>query len=432
MQRIWILLLVGVGCIMSESLSTSHENVQQLIREEHDLDGNQFCNYVYRRYYFVKRLHNTMLLFLDIEDRIKKNGYKNKQLDELFDFTEYNTFNDMRVQRSIDVMKQKRSLKPLFMIWDDFTGYKSIKDQIFVEEFTKEVFIISRNMLITLAAHDEFVVVPPVRMNASCEQLLNDIDTITEMLYAFHHQGTITRSYTNDRVVDLHTFAHIDDVMMRYYVIKRLKDACTQLGLHEYHVPILKQKYPMNWHHPRIVSCIHVTEQSASFEPLIELWDDVLQYKFVQDDLFMHEFAQLVLITYTDLLTYYNEQQPAPHKDALSAALELYQLIDKLPLNEILDVIDIITHDLPPLLEKYEFDSDLTWQMWLRKYWWAPPLIVATIAIHILMNWESKNILAHPESQPTLPPSLPHSVPTPSTQRPEKDITWFMENIFTP
>ncbi|MCG6534614.1 MAG: hypothetical protein L7F78_07995, partial [Syntrophales bacterium LBB04] len=155
----------------------------------------------------------------------------------------------------------------------------------------------------------------------------------------------------------------------------RLKDACTQLGLHEYHVPTIKQKYPMSWHHPRIVSCIRVIEQSESFEPLIELWDDILQYKFVQDDLFMHEFAQLVLVTYTDLLTFYNEQQPASHKDAISAALGLYQLIDKLPLNEILDVIDIITHDLPPLLEKYEFDSDLSWNMWLRKYWWAPPLL---------------------------------------------------------
>ena len=238
MKRIWI-LLVCVGWIVPDNLRATHETVQQLLQEEHGLDGSQFCNYVYRRYYFVKRLHNTMLLFLDVEDRIKKKSYKNKQLECLFNFTECNTFRDMRIQRSIDIMKQKRSLKPLFMIWDDFTGYKSIKDQIFVEEFTKEVFIISRNMLITLAAHDEFVVAPPVRLNASAEQLLNDIRYYDSDALCPLPSGTVAKMHAKDRAVDLHTFAHIDDVMMRFYIIKRLKDACTQLGLHEYHMPLL-------------------------------------------------------------------------------------------------------------------------------------------------------------------------------------------------
>lgn len=411
MNKLWsfnLFYLLAMVFILKSNITTE---LQDVLFKEHGLDNNQFCNYVYRRFYFVKRLHNTMLLFLDVEDRIKKKDYKHTELDSMFNFTPSITFTDMRIQRSIDLMTQKRSLKPLFMIWDDFTSYKSIKDQLFVEEFTKEVFIISRNMLITLASHDEFVVVPPIRLHVPLEELLNDIDIMTKMIYQLQVKKTSLTYEHNARIVDLHTFAHIDDVMMRYYLIKRLKYAINQLDFHSYHKPFIKQKIAITWHHPHIITCIHVMEQSATLDPLYDLWDDVLQYKYIQDDLFMHEFAQLILVTYTDLLTYYNEHQESSHKDALSAALELYQLIDKLPLNEILDIIDIITHDLPPLLEKYEFDTDMSWQAWLRKYWWAPPIIIATIAIHILMNWEAKNALAHPaEIQPhqvSAPPAPP-------------------------
>ena len=392
-----MLFLVCLGFIFPEQVNATPENLQELLKKEHGLNGDQFCNYVYRRYYFVKRLHNTMLLFLDVEDRINKNSYKTVQLDSLFDFAETIAFQDVRIQRSVDVMQQKRSLKPLFMIWEDFTGYKSIKDQIFVEEFTKEVFIISRNMLITLAAHDEFVVVPPIRINPSTEQLLNDIDTITDIIRSLSFGAAHLQETDKLREVDLHTFAHIDEVMMRYYVVKRLKNACTQLGELEYCPPVAKKNCTIVWHHPHIISYMHIMEQAQSIQPLIELWDDVLQYKYVQDDLFMHEFAQLVLCTYADILAYYQQKHSPASKDAISTALQLYQLIDKLPLNEILDVIDILTHDLPPLLEKYEFDSDISWRAWLRKYWWAPPTILATIIVQVLLNWEAKNHMIRPD-----------------------------------
>lgn len=432
MKRIMILILCFI-CLVADT-KTTQKNIQTLLKEEHDLEGDQFCNYVYRRYYFVKRLHNTMLMFLDVEERIKKNGYRPVQLDGLFDFNEDITFKDLRIQRSVDVMQQKRSLKPLFMIWEDFTGYKSIKDQVFVEEFTKEVFIISRNMLITLAAYDEFVVLPPVRINPTPEQLLDDIDQIRRMIYSAKDYEGVSLGAQNERTqdareVDLHTFAHIDDVMMRYYVIKRLKIACSQLNDHVYRQTLsVKSENSCSWHHPLIISCKNVMKQSQSLDPLIDLWHEVLQYKYVQDDLFMHEFAQLLLCTYADLAACYHQEKGLSHKDALTTALELYQLIDKLPLSEILDVIDIITHDLPPLLAKYEFDSDIPWQAWLRKYWWAPPLIVATIVVHVLMTWETKYLL-NQRPEPKVPPVAVPGAPTKQivTSRHEGDYSWMLD-----
>lgn len=391
-----------LGLLLPQYGKPVSNTIRDLLAQEHNLDGNQFCNYVYRRYYFVKRLTTTMLLFLDVEDRINKNKYKKIQLDSLFDFNDTAQFKDMRIQRSVDGMQQKRSLKPLFMIWEEFHSYTSIKDQIFVEEFTKEVFIISRNMLITLAAHDEFVVVPPIRATATAEQLLNDIDFMTDMIYKLENNLPIDdlQAMQQHRDVDLHTFAHINDVMMRYYVIKRLKNACSHLPIIAYYNPRMSKN--ITWHHPLIVSCVHVMEQSRAVDPLIELWDDVLQYKYVQDDLFMHEFAQLVLVIYANAMNEYAQKNTSLTKNALSTAIAVYQVIDKLPLQEILDVIDIITHDLPPLLEKYEFDSDISWRAWFRKYWWAPPLIVASIVTHILLNWEAKKLLS--EASLVVPP----------------------------
>lgn len=410
-----------VTCL-PHALQPMHESLQELFVQEHGLNGDQFCNYVYRRYYFVKRLQNTMLLFLDIEDGINKNRYKPLQLDGLFDFASSLSFRDSRIKKSVDVMQRKRSLKPLFMIWEEFIGYKSIKDQIFVEEFTKEVFIISRNMLITLAAHDEFVVVPPVRTTCSAEQLLNDIDFMTEMINKIENQEPlfVSQAQENLRDVDLHAFAHIDDVMMRYYIIKRLKRACANMQTMPYKQS--PESKDIVWHHPLIVSCKHVMEQSQSIDPLISLWNDVLQYKHVQDDLFMHEFVQLILVTHIDIFSHYAQKQP--NKDPIATAITIYQVIDKLPLQEILEAIDIITHDLPPLLEKYEFDSDISWSAWFRKYWWAPPLIISTIGIHILINWETKKLLS--EIQPPAQTSKPASLTTPPFLYDQGDEKWML------
>lgn len=421
MKKIVLCSLAFWSCTLP--ISATYQSIPELVHNEHGLDGDQFSNYVYRRYYFVKRLQNTMLLFLDIENRITKHGYQPVQLDGLFTFTDDVSFKDNRVQRSVDVMQKKRSLKPLFMIWEDFTGYKSIKDQIFVEEFTKEVFIISRNMLITLAANDEFVIIPPVRAHATCDMLLDDIDAMTEYIYAIYNNKP-RKSVQLKRDVDLHTFAHVDDVLKRFYVIKRLQVACNQLNALPYSAHYLTGKaFSRAWKHAIILSCSRIMAQTESLDPLLELWEDVLQYKYIQDELFMHEFTQLVLCTYADLSAYYAH---ATQKDPSNTAFELYHLIDTLPLNEILDVIDIIAHDLPPLLEKYEFDSNITWRDWLRKYWWAPPLIVATLAVRILLTIETKYIFTGPTPPPELPPVKPTNQPVSNDQ--QGDYAWILDN----
>ena len=61
------------------------------------------------------------------------------------------------------------------MVWDDFITYKSIDDQLLVEEFTKEIFIISRNILYSTLSTQQKELLDK-RFILSAYQLLDVID----------------------------------------------------------------------------------------------------------------------------------------------------------------------------------------------------------------------------------------------------------------
>src|SRR5690606_2731541 len=74
----------------------------------------------------------------------------------------------------------------------------------------------------------------------------------------------------------------------------------------------------------------------------------------------------------------------------LDAIISIGQKIDRLPLSEILHTIDMLTDELPASLEKYEFNSTMSWKIWLKKYWWIPPVITFWFGLKILIKFQHK------------------------------------------
>ena len=71
--------------------------------------------------------------------------------------------------------------------------------------------------------------------------------------------------------------------------------------------------------------------------------------------------------------------------DVVDTITRVYEKLETIPHDQIIEAIELLTAELPPFLEQYEFNTNIPWKQWLTKYWWVPPLGVAIFGIRIAM-----------------------------------------------
>jgi hypothetical protein len=396
------------------------KSIPLFIEETFDFSPNCFANYVYRRYYFIHRLERIMGLFQEINRSMQLNAssvsvHMNEcphppfNPETIFNFQNSFPFKHNKIKESIHNMEHEHNLKPLFLVWDEFITYKSVEDQLFVEEFTKEIFVISRNILICTGICARHLPSPRSTIGLAADQLLDVIDMYVDQFLEHkpeYNSANLETSLDPIRMPDLHQSVHIDDVALRYYHIQRLGVVFWLLNqIRAKAIPIqfsysstpdgvlIDSKHQFK--HEYIVSCIKVMEQTNSVEPLMGLMQGVQKYKYIDDELFAREYLTLLLVT----LQHLELRSPEIRLPAKASSIT-----DDLPLERILDALDLIAQELPALLEKYEFHSEYTWKEWLKKYWWAPAMIAGTITFKILMMLKKSGFWAKP-NKPT--PNFP-------------------------
>ena len=136
------------------------------------------------------------------------------------------------------------------------------------------------------------------------------------------------------------------------------------------------------FHHPAIVAAVQDITVHHSLKSLGILYYAIEHFKYIEDTMLIHEFALLILYLYSEIIESITPEEPStPARNAAS----LFETLKDAPLEEILDAINLIAEELPTLLQNYEFNSKLTWRQWFKKYWWAPPVIVATIVVKVII-----------------------------------------------
>ena len=142
----------------------------------------------------------------------------------------------------------------------------------------------------------------------------------------------------------------------------------------------------ISFKHKAINHCIDQMASVNSLEPLLKLAQEFGRFKFIQDEQFNKEFLLLVFGAYKNLLTHNAEHKNIQlKKSTLALITQLYQNLDSLPLEQILDTIDLLSEELPQILENYDIQTDMNWKQWLKKNWWVPPVVVATLGIKVFL-----------------------------------------------
>jgi hypothetical protein len=231
------------------------------------------------------------------------------------------------------------------------------------------------------------------------EQRYNAIDYDA---YAVAHPENLI-----SREADLKPFAHIDDVMLRFYHLKRLSRPMgwlqkLQKKRYRYTAPNSVNKGrsifvdgAVNFTKKQIVSCIKVMEQVGHVDPLIQLLHEVKYYKFIQDKDFDRELLMLLFITYKNIVfDLVVTGKKETRSVSLEKIIEIYERVEALPLEEILDTIDLLSDEIPELMEKYEADSELTWMQWVKKNWLAVPVDMVKLCIKVLLKFKPHHLMS--------------------------------------
>lgn len=328
----------------------------------------------FRRYYFISRLEKTMKLLLKIQSA-QRHPLRALRSDS-FDIS---LFHDKRIIRSLKRIEELRNLKPLFMIWDDFVAYKSLEDDIFIEDFSKEIFVVTRKVLsslndyaVTHPSLHEFASVPPNKT----ELLLDAIDEITHALQQvvppqrtqLHSQS----AHQHAPPLDLKAEVTTDEIALRFYYIQRLQKAMELLSKVSHN-----QAYHTIDHHadlksPGIIALLRAMQDSNSANPVMHQWDDVKEYKFIDNMRFVREFVSVVLITLRHVYT-------SPNGSLFDGSH-----IERMTIDQILHAIDIITDQVSNSSQVYaNTNNGETIQEWLQQYWWVIPITVGSIAVRL-------------------------------------------------
>jgi len=197
---------------------------------------------------------------------------------------------------------------------------------------------------------------------------------------------------------DLHTLTCYSDIVTYFYYSRRLSESTCFLSR------LCKQNYcykPCNvilqgdfiqiesvlFFHHRTKTCLHRMLQTESLQPLLLLLQDIRHYHYLQDTLFVYELFLLIFTVHKQIL--FHECEDSSHtltKTTLNTIIEISEKINQLPIAEVLNAIDMLVKELPPFLEKYEFNSAISWKAWFKKYWWVPPVFGAWFGLRILLS----------------------------------------------
>lgn len=155
----------------------------------------------------------------------------------------------------------------------------------------------------------------------------------------------------------------------------------------------------------KIISCIQEMVKTTSLKPALQLSQNINNYS-IHDQIYIRELCLLIFIIHKQILLDTCKENPLALKTVtLNTILEISEKINQLPIAEVLNAIDMLVTELPPLLEKYEFNSKISWKEWLKKYWWVPPIFGGWFVLKILLSLQRPHYYFSPylSSRPTIP-----------------------------
>lgn len=343
-----------------------------------------FTEMVYKRYYFIERLVRSV-------DFIKTCTVNEQVIIEVKH--DLSRFKNTAIKESIKRMADCKNLYPIEMTWTEFTSFKLLEDESYLDDFTKLILIISEKILLQILPR---LSIPPASeieeacKDGLCANLcdrLHYIDLIYTTLCFLNKEPQKKPFISIEKVYSSYT----ESVTKRFYYLHRLAKSVSiilndQTSPHKYFYsckPTILDSHIV-FTHISIHDTIKEMENNLTVKPLDTLWQEFIHYKYIEDELLILELAKLLFILNKNRI--FNTYTDIKKSDTLQKLIDFYNKLESLPLEDVLEALDILTNEFPAINEKFEINSNMSWKNWLKKYWWAPPLIFSTFFIKSLIT----------------------------------------------
>lgn len=190
------------------------------------------------------------------------------------------------------------------------------------------------------------------------------------------------------------------DVLMRFYHIQRLqKSVDVLIELQNRHILNFDFQYhyePNGLHienqyfiDPIITSALHQACSKKNVLPLRMVWHDLIAYKHMHRIRIIPEFTGAVLcVLHKVLLTHGIDKSPI---ESFFVRVSKDVSLDSIPLEELLDVLDLLLEEVPRLVEKYELNQPINWQKWAKKHWLLAPIACTALAIKVYLIFKKSS-----------------------------------------
>lgn len=162
----------------------------------------------------------------------------------------------------------------------------------------------------------------------------------------------------------------------------------------------------------KIRCCIQNMCKTSSLKPLLTLLKKARLHCYDNTQFSEELFLLLFTVHKQILMQECDEKEQTLKTISLTTIIELGEKINQLPIAEVLSAIDMLITELPPFLEKYEFNSTISWKKWIKKYWWVPPIVGGWFTLRVLLNFQRSHYYFpsyRPRpSRPMPPTNYPH------------------------
>lgn len=338
----------------------------------------KFCEMVHERSYFLRRLKKIIDIFQHLDKSPRVNTDFNNFSPELFSHP--------RIKRLIISLENTSSLGAFFNLWDELCDYKYINDELLIKEFTRFTLLITKKIC------------PECYTKST-----NPLDISFTLSSGSYTEAVTIRDYYSTRLKKpLELLSHI----------KCNKDSLFESVSRDHECNCVFESH-IRFKHGDINRCIDLMSSKNSVSPLLQLGKEFSKYRLIQDEKFNREFLLLVFGVYKNLITYNAlHKNLSINKSTLTLISYIYENLEHLPLEQILDATDLLSEELPHLLDNYEIKEESNWKAWFKKNWWVPPILLTTLGVKVLLifkySMENHN-LPPDDTEFGKPPSRPSS-----------------------
>ena len=302
---------------------------------------------IYHNFYIIHRLEYAINFFIS-----------NPHIYTLIRFENFfrKPIQHEHIKNCIQNIHKKKSFSPLFSLWRKFSSYRYTHDLLFQKEFIEIILLLYKSIISTknsvkLEGFENYT-------ELSEEEILEHIDQRVELLDHNNFNPLIQKPfYKKTKNID-----SIKTISFRFYIIKRIEKALKTLqnsAITEEHLFVKKALSKSDTDelfflesnvvvtHEKIKQCIESLCKEKSLAPLFKAWKDIIHYKYIQDDTYLKDLLMTVFVAYKNILTH----KMAHHTEKtilneMESIMEIYEKIEMLPLEDVLDAIDHTTEKM--------------------------------------------------------------------------------------